>query len=490
MLSALLKEASPLDMSNIDLASASASGFGKMLNSLQGLQQRLDDFSITDVTAAAANAQTLILRLSQFQDTITAVALLKNATAEVSRSIAEIAPINTEVVNLDSLENHPQLHAIVKATKLIKLHKLMTVLKAGAQVGESQEEPTHDDIGAVLPIIELTADRPNVILDMSVRESAKCEFTALPELVDESAAASHTLEIDATTAATAAVSPVLETIPDAPTLAFTATEQMPLETLVASEFPTAEAEFETAVAAVVKRPSPAEAALLEDFPAPTEHFAESLAMAALSQSAETKHPPQITAQKQQQSRAKEADLLNASKALIPANENFDLRLLDDLVSNYGEFAANSYLPATIEKKEIQIFEPAASAAEEFQPECPSPVEATAPLVKKNGDLDRQLKKIIKDYGENDLYADKQTRNIKKASILAFVFLGLVFGIIYFFKAPPSTGKSAPAAANSTPSTTQEDQKSQPGAQGANGESRKKSIGSTPNVENPTTKIIN
>ena len=35
---------------------------------------------------------------------------------------------------------------------------------------------------------------------------------------------------------------------------------------------------------------------------------------------------------------------------------FHLRLLDDLVSNYGDVAANSYLPATIEKKEIQCFE--------------------------------------------------------------------------------------------------------------------------------------
>lgn len=489
MLSALLKE-DPLDMSNIDRASASAGGFGKMLNSLQGLQQRLEDFSITDVISAAANAQTLILRLRQFQDTIAAVALLKSATAEVSRSIAEIAPINTDVVTLDSLENHPQLHAIVKATKLIKLHKLMTALKAGAQVGESQEEPTHDDVVAVLPTVEVTANRHNEVLETSVRESAKYEFAGLPAMVDESATASQTLETDATNPSMTLASPLLETTTDAPIQEFTVTQETPLDSLAATDFPTAEAEFETAVAAVVRTNSPAEAALLKDFPAPTEQFAKSLAMAALSQSAETTHPPQISAQKQQQSRAKGADPLNASRALIPANENFDLRLLDDLVSNYGDFAANSYLPATIEKKDIQSFEPAASAAEEFQPEWPSPVEASAPLVKKNGELDRQLKKIIKDYGENDLYADKQTINIKKAGILAFVFLGLVFGIIYFFKAPPSTGKTAPAAANSTPGATQDDQKSQPGAHRANGDSRERSPGSTPNVDKPTAKINN
>ncbi|MEO6163873.1 MAG: hypothetical protein ABIP88_07025, partial [Candidatus Binatia bacterium] len=238
---------------------------------------------------------------------------------------------------------------------------------------------------------------------------------------------------------------------------------------------------------VVKTPSPAEAALSEDFPAPTEQFPESLAMAALSQSFDAKPVTQTAAPKQQTSRVKGIDPVDASKALVPANENFDLRLLDDLVSNYGEFAANPNLPATIEKKEFQSCEPAASAAEEFQPEQPSPVEASAPLVKKNGDLDRQLKKLIKDYGEYDIYADKPTTNIKKAGILAFVVLALVFGVIYFFKAPPYTAKTAPAAANSTPSATQHDQNSQPGAQGANGDSREKSLGFTPNVKNQRQK---
>lgn len=477
-------------MSNIDQASAATGGFGKMLNSLQGLRQRLEDFSITDVTSAAANAQTLILRLRQFQDTIAAVALLKSATAEVSRSIAEIAPIDTDVVNLDSLKNHPQLHGIVKASKLIKLQKLMTALKAGAQAGESQEELTHDDVAAVSPTVELTANRPNESLDASGRESAEGDLAGLPKVVDASAAASQPLETDATNPSMIIALPPLETTTDASIQEFTVTEEPPLDSLAVTDFPTAEGEFETAVAEVVKTPSPAGLALLEDFPAPTEQLAESLAMADLPQPFEAKQVTQTAAPKQQTFRAKGTDPVDASKALVPANGNFDLRLLDDLVSNYGEFAANPNLPATIEKKEFQSCEPAASAAEEFQPEQPSPVEATAPLVKKNGDLDRQLKKLIKDYGEYDIYADKPTTNIKKAGILAFVILGLVFGVIYFFKAPPYTGKTAPAAANSTPSATRDDQKSQPGAQGANGDRRERSLGSTPNAEKPTAKINN
>jgi hypothetical protein len=479
-------------MSNIERASASASagGFGKMLSSLQGLKQRLEDFSITDVTNAEANAHTLILRLRQFQDTIAAVALLKNATVNVNRSIAEIAPFDTDVVNLDSLENHPQLHAIVKASKLIKLRKLMTALKAGAEVSESQKDQFDNNVAAVLPTVELIANRPNESLDATVPESTEGDLTSLPAMVDESAAASQSIETNATNPSITVVSTVFASPINAPLREFTGIEATPPDSQAETDFPTAEAEFETAVAAVIKAPSLTEAVLLEDFAAPAEQFAESLAMAALSQSVEVKHLPQIEAPKQQKSHSKTNEPLGASRALVPANENFDLRLLDDLVSNYGEFAANPYLPATIEKKEIQSFEPAASVAEELQAELPSPAEATAPLVRKNGELDRQLKKIIKDYGENDLYAHKQTTNIKRAGILAFVFLGLVFGVIYFFKAPSSTAKTAPAAANSTPSATQDDRKSQSGAPRANGDSRERSLNSTPNVKKPTAKINN
>ena len=450
-----------------------------MLNSLQGLQQRLEGFSITDVTNAEANAQTLTQRLRQFQDTITAVALLKSATVKVSRSIAEIAPYDTNVVDLDSLENHPQLHAIVKASKLIKLQKLMRALKAGAEIGGSQEDGFHDEItAAVLPTVGLTAIRQNDSLHGTVGELSKVDPTNSPWEVEESAEASQTLEISPTDPFMIVESPGLESAVDAPVLEFPATQPTPPGTLAVIEFPTAEAEFETAAAAVIKTLSPAEAVFLDDFHAPAEQFAHSLVIKALSQSS------QIEPAKKQTSHAEGKEPLNASRSPIPANESFDLRLLDDLVSNYGEFAGNHYLPATIDKNEIQSFEPAANLDDEFQPAWPSPGEAGAPQVKKNGELDRQLKKIIKDYGENDLYAHKQTINIKKAGILAFVFLGLVFGLIYFFKAPPSAGKTFPAAANSTRSSTQDDHKSQPGPQGSSGEP---SLGSTPHVENQRQK---
>ena len=168
-------------MSNTDHAAASPAGLGKMLNSLQGLQQSLEDFSIADVTNAEFNARTLILRLEQFQDTIAAIAMLKNAVAAINRSIAESPQLDCAVVDINSLENHPQLHAIVNASKLIKLHKLMAALKAGADVGHPQDKPILDSDPAVLAPLERSADFPSEIAEATGAESGDYDFAGRRE---------------------------------------------------------------------------------------------------------------------------------------------------------------------------------------------------------------------------------------------------------------------------------------------------------------------
>jgi hypothetical protein len=494
MLSAARKE-EPLDMSNIDQAASSLGGFGKMLNSLQGLQQRLEDFSITDVTNAEANAQTLILRLKQFQDTIVAIALLKNAAATISQSIIEIQPADTDVVGLDSLENHPQLHAIVKASKLIKLQKLMAALKASSDNGASQEKQTGKNLAAELPPAALTENLPSDSCDAIGPGSAEHELATLPESVDRAAPSSPRFESDLSNMATTVPSPVLESTEDSPLPASATNEKVSLHIDASTDFPTAEAEFETAIASEEKTLAPSAKGVLEDFPSPAEHFPGSQDTAELTRvKFETDLPKlvkpkkiaPIEHEKKSGARNKEPGRVDESKALVPANESFDLRLLDDLVSNYGEFASNPNLPATVKKKELQSLEPATNETHEVQPEQSNPVGATAPVVKKNGDLDRQLKKIIKDYGEYDLYSGKQTTNFKKAGILAFVFLGLVFGGIYFFTAPPSTARTTPAAANSS-SAAPDSRKSRAAVEKTNGESQDTALGTIENQEKPTAK---
>ena len=92
----------------------------------------------------------------------------------------------------------------------------MRALKAGAEVGGSQEDRFHDEIAAVLPTVELAAIRQSESLHATVRESSKGDPTSSPGELEESAEASQTLETNATNPFLTIVSPVLESAIDAP----------------------------------------------------------------------------------------------------------------------------------------------------------------------------------------------------------------------------------------------------------------------------------
>jgi hypothetical protein len=79
--------------------------------------------------------------------------------------------------------------------------------------------------------------------------------------------------------------------------------------------------------------------------------------------------------------------------------------------------------------------------------------------KSRGEIDRQLKNIIKDYGEYDLYSHRKSPSIRTVTIAAAAALALLLGAFYLFKspstpAPPAAIEStAPAAGIQDPSAT-------------------------------------
>ena len=481
----VVRKAEPPAMRRTDQTASPSVGFGKMLDSLQGLQQRLEDFSIADVANAQANAQTLILRLKQVQEIVGAIALLKTAAVNISESLAALPQADNADIGFEGLENHPQLHAIINASKVIKLHRLMAALKANARHGASPEVQTDEGPSSEITTAETSLNLTNDSFDSTSRQTAECELEAFQEFGEKVAPMSPTFENSHQTEPTTVQPFVIKNATKTPMPA-TSNQVTGSSTIDdSSDFPTAEAEFETAIASEEKTRS-LSAEGLKDFPAPTEPYTHSeiaMPMAELKTTppkpVEPKQDSQVPRVKTSGARDKASRHVDQSKALMPTNESFDLRLLDDLVSNYGEFVSSPNLPATIKKNELQSFDPAANETLEIQPEPSSPVEAAAPLVEKHGDLDRQLKKIIKDYGEYDLYSDKQTTNFKKAGILAFVLLGLVFVAIYLFKAPPSTAKTSPAAASSS-ITKPDSEKSHVAEQGTQGASRANTLESDQN----------
>lgn len=77
-------------------------------------------------------------------------------------------------------------------------------------------------------------------------------------------------------------------------------------------------------------------------------------------------------------------------------------------------------------------------------------------MKKEGDIDRELKKIIKDYGEYDIYSHKNQINLKFAGVGAFLLLVAVLSGFYFLSSSKSQEPSSPPAAAESVSTTSDE----------------------------------
>jgi len=124
---------------------------------------------------------------------------------------------------------------------------------------------------------------------------------------------------------------------------------------------------------------------------------------------------------------------------------FDTKLLDDLIKNYGEFIVSPQVPAEAEAKR-----PSSKSHNRSQSRVGSePEQASdknAVSYSSHGELDRKLKKLIKDYGEVDLYSQRSWIKTKLRAIGAFGVLGVVLSGIYFFSAPKANLalKSPPA----------------------------------------------
>jgi hypothetical protein len=367
------------ETSPTDATASVAGGFGKVLNSIQGLQQRLDDFSVEDVSRAQSKTQNLIRELSLLQLKLNGLAIMEQVVTDARRTIISIPDNNFDLVDFDSLEKYPTLHLLVRASTLVELVRV-----------RAQSFANYID--------ELNA----------ARESA-------------------------------------ETI----TGNFEPQGLIPFPQLEASEAFEAGG-GENASAEIPRVP-------VDDLPAQQtgpEKGGHSQSASLLDQS----H--------------------GESEKKGTANSGFNQRLLDELIDTYGDFASSPSLSASLKTAKPVLpkaseYEPVAAPSVKledttlpavlpeavqvkpgttkpaeiiFQPpvEHPRPTDENVITSTKQNEIDRQLKSIIKDYGEYDLYQRHSSLSLKVVAILTFAFLLLVFGGLYFFRSPAPVA-SAPAS---------------------------------------------
>lgn len=498
------KQASPDSRRDTD-KTGSAIGFGKVLNSIHGLQQRLGDFSIEDISRAETNANTLIRRLAILQERLIRITDLKRKLVYTAAVIEQIPEPNYDQIGPDSLEKHPQLFAIVKASKLIRLHRLLKIARASAQSVSFDADAGRLDVTSPLapavtppkekkypkPTASAQPERPQQGATRPTDRNSTADIIELPPPPPTAiplGVPQNTADEEIQQTAELGVSPTeAENEPRAAQSdQSTASEQM-VSTRTQEETTftsvSAEATFDRQTTATeTSKDVHTLSQVTEQVPATHNYETQTTPAGGASNSAPASpNPPEF----------------QNEKTPTTIDEVFDQRLLDELIQIYGEFApvAEASKPNTV-RSESRV-EPAAVKPEAIVPK----VEATAPRVdrtaprfentavpveptlppepkfvtaepiasvetatievgvpaKSRGDLDRQLKKIIQDYGEYDLYShtSRSSITLKRGGIAAFVVLGLVLGGVYFLRSPekttPQVNSVAPSSRDLLPS---------------------------------------
>jgi hypothetical protein len=437
-------------------AQASAgSSFGKVLVSIQGLRQRLGEFSFDDVSAAEANVRSLVKQLIVMRDNLDNLARLKHAVIESNRRINDIPELNFDLISLDSLEKHPQLYAIVQASTLIRFHRLMKAARAGADAvtfdTDSNEfriaEPVaaHDDPAPSTQETEASIDEQKITFEQKLTDGDAQATTADLATIDKDttvAIAAPPPESKETLAVSREESSLATSIEENFSAQSDQDDNPPMDwSFDLAEVSSTVGENSSASVNFVfpdetfsdRKPAPMDSSKII-LPPPAVSTVKALASPDPNQSRELLVSKDNLEIKTPSAPAKAG--FGGSKAANPDNSDIDRRLLDELIESYGDFTAARNLPAILEasKPDEPLYDnPAVETSRAF--DAPSAPERQAGNVKKAGDLDRQLKKIIKDYGENDLYPRQSVVNLKTGGIVAFAVLGLVLVALYLFKAP-------------------------------------------------------
>jgi hypothetical protein len=366
--------------------------FDKVVDSIDGLRDRVQGFTVEQVSDADQKLGTMSLGLSELQRSLEMLSEMKDRINRLKDTI-ERARAQCLEESMLAIESEPvPVHAIEQVGNLIKLRQVIKLLKAAQDVSvplapRDQEvqapvifEPF--EIGSKPPRTSMTLEIPPT--EQPLTDALRHEETVhtstespdkSPEVYDPDQLNKDLEQMKFFSNEAADATQPDEAVGSIPI------EELHLESIDATDYPQLNRSF------------------------PVEEISG-------------------TSDQTQTEASEEAD--------------FDRRLLDDLIKNYGEFSIMPSSPAGAKvhqepKNEKPISAPRMDSSTAVAPAS----HATLPLQRKDGELDRKLKKLIKDYGEYDLYSRQTPLKLKTGVIAAFVVLSLVFSGFYFFSSPKS-----------------------------------------------------
>ncbi len=395
------------------ISKPSMASIDKFVNSIESLQQRLDGLSLDEIIETERKADTLKDQLIDLQNAVTALSNLKQKIAEADRAIEQAPVPSLSSLELESKPLHLQ-QLLAVSSKLIPFPR---PVKTTRDKAKTPPVDAHKNIPAAANKAPSERAPVRATTDHKRAETPAHTMKARNDFAGPSIAPAEARSSK-------------QKDPTGKLLDFIQPENAGVKQITAPQEVPEQDSRDTA--AVSKAETPMQGTAGPEFPRqdelPSDEFEFTRERIAQTRAADDGAP--IIA------------VPETSTSAGTRQPDFDQRLLDDLIKNYGEFAVSPNLPAVLEPEVTENKpkrQPAASAA--HMNAAHGARKSNLPVNKKEAEIDRQLKQIIKDYGQYDLYSHPGHINLKKGVIAAFALLGVLFFVFYFFFSstpPPHT----------------------------------------------------
>jgi hypothetical protein len=371
-----------------------AGSFDKVVGSIDGLRDRVQGFTLEQISEADQKLATMSLGLSALQQRLRMLSEMKDRINRLRDTMQQVETESLEENRL-AIDTEPiPVHAVAQIENLLKLRQVIKLIKAAQNVSLTLS-PKDQEIQA--PVIfepfEIVSKPPMSLMNREylatespLTETPKQEeaLGALTEAPDKSEGVYDPDWLEKRIDEVKVISnQAADSTEPHEAVGSILIEDLHLESIDATEYPE------------LNRTFPA-----EEISTPSDRT-------------QTDAPPE-----------EEAD--------------FDRHLLDDLIKNYGEFSIMPSSPAEAKiHQEPKNDNPTSTARTDSSTAVAPASQPTFSLQRKDGELDLKLKKLIKDYGEYDLYSRQTPLKLKTGVIAAFLVLSLVFLGFYFFSSPKS-----------------------------------------------------
>ena len=448
------KEDSPLDNETLPRV-PNARSLDRMVNSIEGLRERVQGFTLEQVSEVDQRLRKMSLQLGQLEQTVTALAEIKQKIGSlqvaVRKSEAEILERSKLVTTVEPMA----VQSLARIGTLLKFQRVMRSLKEVK--GASGVLVSLDGRPGAFPALKPV----DVISTSRVLETDLAPFGyASAERASSLVTAGNVSEDSGGSFYSARTQVTGERVPSNPTETTTileasthgqqlATDSSAIEDALsdksASDTPDDDESKDSKTTEAALRLSvfePYEPISNESGDAPPDERTTSIesqeSQEIVAEFADTRdEPPSVHVIYE----ADDAMVSDQTQMPVSEDPDFDQHLLDDLIKDYGEF---TILPRSPKHEEPETEPgPAAPQFNAFEPPI-APTPTTLPMARRDGDLDRKLKNLIKDYGEYDLYSRQTPLKLKTGVILAFLVLTLIFSGFYFFSSTklPVPGNSS------------------------------------------------